>query len=335
MCKARVTRKEDLVPSAASVWWLPPSTRPAFASEQVILNSPESGWIVSDSDMPATKPFVFVLMPFSDSFRDTYQFGIKQACEELGCYCERVDEQIYHESMLARIYNQIGKADILVADMSERNPNVFYEVGYAHGLGKKVILLTRDSADIPFDLKHFPHIVYGGQITKLKQELSRQVRWLTENPERRDELMVSSLEIFLDDRRVSDDSSIVVKFGKHSGGDKSFFIGSWRREIRVFNSPSTVARRQRFRISFEMPDWVNYFYIEQPKYEYQEATLPSGRKVVQLSVEFDLIPGMFESFETGFHTKRVPELPAEDILKITFLQDSGPIATHVRILAGS
>jgi hypothetical protein len=64
------------------------------------------------------KPFAFVLMPFSSDFDDTYILGIKAACTDAGYYCERVDEQIFEETMLERIYNQIAKADLIVADMS-------------------------------------------------------------------------------------------------------------------------------------------------------------------------------------------------------------------------
>src|ERR687890_515122 len=93
------------------------------------------------------KSFVFVLMPFEASFTDIYKVGIKPACEAAGAYCERVDEQIFSESILERIYNQISKADLIVSDMSGRNPNVFYETGYAHALNKQVILLTKDADD--------------------------------------------------------------------------------------------------------------------------------------------------------------------------------------------
>ena len=61
------------------------------------------------------KPFVFVLMPFSEEFNDAYQVGIKPACKDAGAYCERVDEQIFVENILERVYNQIAKADIIVA----------------------------------------------------------------------------------------------------------------------------------------------------------------------------------------------------------------------------
>ncbi len=128
------------------------------------------------------KPFAFVLMPFTDSFRDTYFLGIKPACEEAGYYCERLDEQIFEETMLERIYNQIAKADIIVADLTERNPNVFYETGYAHGLGKRVILLTRNSEDIPFDLKHHFHIVYSEGIVDLKRRLRERATYYALHP---------------------------------------------------------------------------------------------------------------------------------------------------------
>ncbi len=137
--------------------------------------------------MPATKPkpFVFVLMPFDSSFDDTYKLGIAAACNEAGAYCERVDDQIFEERILERIYNQIAKADIVVADMSGRNPNVFYETGYAHALGQRTILLTKKADDIPFDLKPYPHIVYGDSIAYLKDELTRRTRWYIEHPEAR------------------------------------------------------------------------------------------------------------------------------------------------------
>jgi hypothetical protein len=121
-------------------------------------------------------------MPFGKDFNDTYELGIKAACVDCGAYCERVDEQIFHGSILQRIYNQIAKADIVVADMTGRNPNVFYEVGYAHALGKRVILLTRAAEDIPFDLKDYSHIVYEGSIIALRRELERRLVWLIAHP---------------------------------------------------------------------------------------------------------------------------------------------------------
>ncbi len=130
----------------------------------------------------APKPFVFVLMPFAKEFNDTYKFGIKGACEEAGAYSERVDEQHFDGSIFERIRNQIAKADVIVADMTGQNPNVFYEVGYAHALNKRVVLVTKNSSDIPFDLKHYPHIIHDGSITTLKDNLTEKLRWALSQP---------------------------------------------------------------------------------------------------------------------------------------------------------
>ena len=123
------------------------------------------------------KPLVFVLMPFDKTFRNVYRRGIKPACEAADAACVRVDEQMFDHSIHEQIYNQIKSADVVVADLSERNANVFYETGYAHGKDKRVILLVREQADIPFDVIHYPHIVYGKEITRLKSELEGKVRW--------------------------------------------------------------------------------------------------------------------------------------------------------------
>jgi hypothetical protein len=143
------------------------------------------------------KPFAFVLMPFKDSFDDVYKLGIKAACEAAGYYCERVDEQIFQGSILDRVYNQISKADIIIADMSEKNPNVYYEVGYAHALGKTTILLTNKSEDIPFDLKHMQHIVYGSSISSVKDELTKKLIWFSDQPKSANSIQNEHFDIFM------------------------------------------------------------------------------------------------------------------------------------------
>jgi nucleoside 2-deoxyribosyltransferase len=120
-------------------------------------------------------------MPFNSAFDDTYKFGIKETAATLEIQAERVDEQTYSESILERIYRQIEMADIVVADMSGKNPNVFYEVGYAHAKGKLCILVTSDANDIPFDLKHRRHVIYRGSIKLLAELLHSELKWaLTE-----------------------------------------------------------------------------------------------------------------------------------------------------------
>jgi predicted RecB family nuclease len=126
---------------------------------------------------------ILVVMPFAEEFGDVYEVGIKTACRDAGANCERVDEQTFLENIPERIHSEIEKADLIIADVSEPNPNVFYEVGYAHGVRKPVILIIRDIHKTPFDIGHYPHIVYGGKIRHLKTELEKKVRACADKPE--------------------------------------------------------------------------------------------------------------------------------------------------------
>jgi hypothetical protein len=182
------------------------------------------------SDMPtpdktSPKPFVFVLMPFDSAFDDVYILGIKAAAKEIGAYAERVDEQQYAEGMLDRIFNQINKADVIVADMTKRNPNVFYEVGYAHALNKLVILLTQEAGDIPFDLKHRPHIVYGGRIDDLKKTLKARLRWAISEGLRREGTSADTISVSIAGRDLASDvanpSNVIDVWGSIQEGASS------------------------------------------------------------------------------------------------------------------
>jgi len=135
--------------------------------------------------------FTFVIMPFSKDFDDVYKLGIKQSAKDCGVNAERLDEQLFGEGMLERIYRQIDVADFVIADLSDRNPNVFYELGYAHAKDKTCILLTKDAADIPFDLKHKRHIVYGDSISYLKSELGKNIEWAKKEVTHREKSKIS------------------------------------------------------------------------------------------------------------------------------------------------
>lgn len=126
------------------------------------------------------KPFAFVLMPFDTDFDDIYKLGIQAVAAECDVIAERVDEQTFSETMLERIYRQIEHADFIIADMTGKNPNVFYEVGYAHARGKLCTLLTQSAGDIPFDLLHHRHIIYNGSIQTLKEKLRTEIHWLVD-----------------------------------------------------------------------------------------------------------------------------------------------------------
>lgn len=87
--------------------------------------------------------------------------------------------------MLEKIYKEIENSDFIIADLSDKNANVFYELGYAHAIGKLTILLTQNSEDIPFDLKHKRHIIYGNSIKHLQDQLKKNIIWAKKEIEQR------------------------------------------------------------------------------------------------------------------------------------------------------
>ncbi len=187
----------------------------------------------------APKPFIFVLMPFEAKFDDIYELGIKAACTDSGAYCERVDEQLYEGTMLDRIYNQISRADFIIADMTGRNPNVFYEVGYAHALNRRVILITKNADDIPFDLKHYPHIIYSDRITMLKEELIKRVSWAIANPIQVEQYLSQNLECHVNGVNLSSKAPIIAHVSKGETVSKALdfevaFHSSTQRRIQTF-----------------------------------------------------------------------------------------------------
>ncbi|RMH13589.1 MAG: hypothetical protein D6698_13815 [Gammaproteobacteria bacterium] len=170
------------------------------------------------------KPFAFVLMPFDSAFDDIYKLGIQAVAHECGIIAERVDEQRFTESMLERIYRQIDAADFIVADMTGRNPNVFYEVGYAHARDKLCTLLTQSADDIPFDLKHHRHIVYGSSIRFLKSQLQQEFEWLIAEREKRNTKAISvtlkSVTASLSKTDYSATAEVDMKFDIHNRTSK-------------------------------------------------------------------------------------------------------------------
>lgn len=119
--------------------------------------------------------YCFVCMPLNPSFNDIYELGIKTVVQESGFRCLRADEIHHNMGILRVVYDQIISAHIIIADMTGQNPNVYYEVGFAHGIGKEVVLLTQKMDDIPFDLRGFNHIMYEGKIMVLKDKLQKRI----------------------------------------------------------------------------------------------------------------------------------------------------------------
>lgn len=112
---------------------------------------------------------VFVLMPFSEDWSQRVWLRLlRPTIEGLGFSAMRADD-MFGRDIMEDIWRGILTSKVVVADITARNANVFYELGIAHTLGKPVILLTQCVEDIPFDLNRYRHIVYQDNIDGFDQ----------------------------------------------------------------------------------------------------------------------------------------------------------------------
>lgn len=119
-----------------------------------------------------TENSVFVIMPFDPAFDDIYLLGIKEPLQNMGYHCSRADEIFHsHDILCQGICKQIQEASYIIADMTQRNANVFFELGLCYGFEKKVLLIAKEVEDIPFDLRSMQSIIYKGKIGILRNNL--------------------------------------------------------------------------------------------------------------------------------------------------------------------
>ncbi|KAB2881550.1 hypothetical protein F9K33_00390 [bacterium] len=122
-------------------------------------------------DDVSDKRICFVLMPFAQKFTGVYH-NVKAIMKQHGYYCVRADEIFETRSVINIIYQMIERSTIIIADLTGRNANVFFELGYAHAIGKNTILMAQKQSDIPFDLQHRQFFKYknGPELKKILSE---------------------------------------------------------------------------------------------------------------------------------------------------------------------
>jgi len=117
--------------------------------------------VFRERDIEPDESLCFILIPFKPSFERLYRDKIKPTIDSCGFKCLKADDLFSPTPILEDIWVHICKSKIIIADVTGRNPNVFYEIGIAHTVGKPVIIITQDPADIPFDIAHFRYFVYS------------------------------------------------------------------------------------------------------------------------------------------------------------------------------
>jgi hypothetical protein len=102
---------------------------------------------------------ISAMMPFTPHFDKVYA-TLKNVAEAIKLRCRRADDIWENPAVIQDVVSLIDRSRIVIADCTGRNPNVFYEIGIAHALGREVILITQNEEDIPFDLRHLRYVKY-------------------------------------------------------------------------------------------------------------------------------------------------------------------------------
>jgi hypothetical protein len=140
------------------------------------------------SASPDATDVCFVMQPFSAPLGDYYEKIYKPAIEKAGLRPLRADGDLFHTGkIIEQVWQGIHSAKVLVAELTTRNPNVFYELGLAHALGKPVVLVSAGEDDVPFDLRHIRVIFYDVRDpfwgNKLMEKVAENVLSALSNPQ--------------------------------------------------------------------------------------------------------------------------------------------------------
>ncbi|MCP4294367.1 MAG: hypothetical protein GY786_02035, partial [Proteobacteria bacterium] len=131
-------------------------------------------------DVEQDQNLCFVIMPFAERYDEIYRKVIKPELEAFRIRCIRSDDIYSTNQIMEDVILSILRAGLIIADLTGRNPNVFYELGIAHSKKQNVILITQNIDDVPFDLKWLRIIVYQQSITgaeNLKLALKRTIEY--------------------------------------------------------------------------------------------------------------------------------------------------------------
>jgi hypothetical protein len=167
----------------------------------------------------------FVLMPFSEPFNVYYKDIIVPAIVAAGFRPMRADEIYGTRAIIEDIFREIKDSALLIADVTGKNPNVNYELGIAHTLGRPVVIISQFIEDIPFDYRHLRAIIYDTsqvnwavelklKITKSLQSIQLNVEVLFESSDlSKSDLGFTRIQKDYNKISVSPQVFVVMKFG--------------------------------------------------------------------------------------------------------------------------
>ena len=143
---------------------------------------------IEDFEIHGALPKAFVVMEFSEAYDDLYSQVIKRVCEERKLEVVRADEIYGPGVIIGDVINRINQSQVIIADITPTNANVFFEVGYAFALQKPIVLLARrdnGAQALPFDVSAFRVLFYEDSImgkARVEEGLRRHLREILGEP---------------------------------------------------------------------------------------------------------------------------------------------------------
>ncbi len=146
--------------------------------EMVTDTTPAPGVLRFPADQFRERDLVAVMMPFDARFDPVYG-ALRQATTDAGLRCSRADDIWVHDHIMDDVASLIWRAQVVISDFTGKNPNVFYETGIAHSLGRSVIQITQSDEDVPFDLRAIRSVHYlanGEGLGRLRKQVADRLR---------------------------------------------------------------------------------------------------------------------------------------------------------------
>jgi hypothetical protein len=158
--------------------------------------------------LESDKKFVFAIVPFDDDRAEIYNNIIKTTVEGNGIDCKRADDFPTIDIKINNIIEKIWQSEFIIADLTKFKPNVMYELGYAHGMSKKIIMIYEgnesdlNDQNFPFDIRHIEILSYTSGTTGgayLKDQLQLRIENVMANPTKNTQSEIKEIYIRMED----------------------------------------------------------------------------------------------------------------------------------------
>lgn len=138
--------------------------------------SPERPKAVGQIQKEVQRGYAFVAMPMDKNDHQLVDVleAIKAGAKECGVTAERIDDDERNERISDRMLESIRRAQFVIVDLTNERPNVFYEAGYAHGIGKIPIYIARNGTNLHFDVKDYPVIMFRN-MKELREGITKRL----------------------------------------------------------------------------------------------------------------------------------------------------------------